>query len=451
MKNRKFTGKKILVVILAAILFGMCIGSPTFSWFTRPRMEYDDGKAMNFNVPNSVFYRPGVSLQQSEAPKAYSGSGVSMQTFVSTNDGVSFSNTAAAPATSGSLGTTSPSNRKYYKTTITNKSGVEQNVSLYIKNFKPSGQVCVGTNVPVKSFKNYGLSEPNIAPPTRTMSDGDTKRVYFEPVGKVPNESKYASHKTTWADKTYYVFSSTDGSSFTPTPMTVTPNYSGIFWADIPWNHNQCYFACATNPQNYQRTQTFTNLYGDGLTMTQSLLFYTNGTYTDGYNNAWAGKQYCEGASFAHYYKDITITAADGESVSVALTRGTDYQSKSGTTVTYAIDDTEVAGDTGSFTVSPAGEITPNTSLTTTTKTKLKYTVTSYYGDTKVISVKVTVKSNSSTETIPAAPIVTNLLLAASGDNATQDVYWFIQNGDEMYGKANGNGSYTLDGIYLGV
>jgi hypothetical protein len=81
----------------------------------------------------------------------------------------------------------------------------------------------------------------------------------------------------------------------------------------------------------------------------------------------------------------------------------------------------------------------------------LKYTVTSYYGDTKVISVKVTVKSNSSTETIPAAPIVTNLLLAASGDNATQDVYWFIQNGDEMYGKANGNGSYTLDGIYLGV
>jgi hypothetical protein len=233
--------------------------------------------------------------------------------------------------------------------------------------------------------------------------------------------------------------------------MTVTPNYAGIYYADIPWDHNQCYFSyAANNPTGANRTQTFTNLYGDGLTMTQSLLFYTNGSYTD-YNNAWAGKEYCTGASFAHYYKDITITAADGESVSVALTRGTDYQSKSGTTVTYAIDDTEVAGDTGSFTVSPAGEITPNTSLTTTTKTKLKYTVTSYYGDTKVISVKVTVKSNSSTETIPAAPIVTNLLLAASGDNATQDVYWFIQNGDEMYGKANGNGSYTLDGIYLGV
>lgn len=443
MKKRKLIGKKILVVVLAAILFGVCISSPTFSWFTRPGMEYANGKAMNFNVPNSVFYRPGVSTQQSEAPKAYSGSGVSMQTFVSTNDGVSFSDTAAAPATSGTLGTTSPSNRIYYKTTITNTSGVEQNVSLYIKNFTPSGSsICVGTNKPVKAFKNYSMYGVEIPSPTRNTADGDKKRVYFEPVGRVPSGNSYDSHRTTWANKTYYVFSSTDGSSFSRTTMTVTPNYSGIYYADINWDHNQCYFACATSPQNYQRTQTFTNLYGDGETMTQSLLFYTNGSYTD-YNNAWAGKEYCTGASFAHYYKDITIAAVSGQTVSVALTKGTDYQANSNVTYT--------SGNTNAFTVSSAGVITPKTTISANTTTTLRYRATSYYGDTKDITVNVTVKKVTNTSAIKAAPIVTNLLLAASGDYATQDVYWFIQNGDEMYGAASASATYTLDGIYLGV
>ena len=440
MKKRKLIGKKILVVVLAAILFGVCISSPTFSWFTRPKLEYANGKAMNFNVPNSVFYRIGNSTQQSEAPKAYSGSNVTMATYLSTNDGVSFSDTAAAPATSGTLGTTSPSNRMYYKTTITNSGSTEQNVSLYIKNFTPGGNaVCVGTNVPVKAFKNYSMYGVNIPSPTRNTADGDKKRVYFEPVGRVPSGNSYDSHRTTWANKTYYVFSSTDGSSFSRTTMTVTPNYSGIYYADINWDHNQCYFACATSPQNYQRTQTFTNLYGDGETMTQSLLFYTNGSYTD-YNNAWAGKEYCTGASFAHYYKDITIAAVSGQTVSVALTKGTDYQANSNVTYT--------SGNTGAFTVSSAGVITPNANISANTTTTLRYRATSYYGDTKDITVNVTVKKVINTSTIKAAPIVTNLLIPA---NSVQDVYWFIQNGDEMYGAASASANYTLDSIYLGV
>ena len=441
MKNRKLTIKKVLVVVLAAILFGTCISSSSFSWFTRPKLEYANGKAMNFNVPNSVFYRIGNSIQQNEAPKAYSGSGVTMATYLSNDDGVSFSETAAAPATSATLGTTSPSNRKYYKTTITNSGTTEQNVSLYIKNFAPGANVCVGTNVPVKAFKNYSMYGVSIPSPTKNQSNGDKKRVYFEPVGRVPSGNNYDQHRTTWAGKTYYVFSSTDGSSFTRTTMTVTPDYSGIYYADINWDHNQCYFACATNPQDYQRTQTFTNLYGDGLTMTQSLLFYTNGTYTD-YNNAWAGKEYCEGASFAHYYKDITIAAVSGQSINIGLTRDTDYQSKSDINVTYTRTGT-------AYTVSNAGVITPNTSITATTTATLRYRVTSYYGDYKDQTVNVTVKKvTGNTTTIAAAPIVTNLLIPAG---AVQDVYWFIQNGDKMYGTPSGSASYTLDGIYLGV
>ncbi len=98
--------------------------------------------------------------------------------------------------------------------------------------------------------------------------------------------------------------------------------------------------------------------------------------------------------------------------------------------------------------MSNAGVITAKAVSSTTTAT-LTYTVTSFYGDTKTAdcSFKVS-KFSTSTETIKAAPIVTNLMIPAG---STQDVYWFIQNGDEMYGAATAPGTYTHEGIYLGM
>ena len=386
-----------------------------------------------------------------------------MRTYLSTDDGVSFSDTAAAPAQSGSLGTSSPNNRVYYKTEIINGSTTPQNVSLYIKDFATGGQagsnICVGTNVPVKSFKNYSKYGVTIPAPTKNKTNGNTKRVYFEPVGRVPSGNKYDNHRTTWSNKTYYVCSggsSTDidannGSAGTYTQMTVTANYSGIYYADIPWDHNKLYFTVNDwGGTNYKRTQTFTNLSGDGLSMTQSLLFYTNGTYTD-YNNAWAGKENCVGANFAGYYKDISITSASGESISVGLA-SSDYQSNSA--VSYS------SNNTAAFTVSSSGVITPVANLANNVSAKLTYTATSVYGDTKNIEVNVTVKAlSNSTQVTKSAPIVTNLLIPAattentvnSDSSNVQDVYWFIQNGDEMYGQASASGTYTLDSIYLGL
>jgi len=467
MKNKHFTIQKLLVIALAVILLTLCICSPTFSWFNRPSMQdlngsasgNGTGNALQLNIPQSSYYLTSVAKDQespnTSAPKAYDGNGVTMNTYLSTDDGFNYSDTPAAPETSR---TVQADKRVCYLTTIKNESTTEQNVSLYIKNFKPgsNGNICVGTNVPVKSFKNYSMYGVTIPAPTKNLWNGETKRVYFEPFGKVPSQntnSIYGAHLKTWkTDPTSYWVcsggSTTDidankGSAGTWTQMQKTPyNGSDIYYADIPWGDNKLYFTVNDwNGDSWKRTQTFSNLSGDGLSMTQSLLFYTTGTYTSDYNNAYAGKQNCVGANFASYYNSVTIAGKTDQSIDVSLS-DSQVTSNSNPKVTYA------SSNTDAFTVSSAGVITAKAVSANTTAT-LTYTVTSFYGDTKTAqcSVKVS-KFSTSTATIKAAPIVTNLLIPAG---KTQDVYWFIQNGDEMYGPATAEGTYSLGGIYLGM
>ena len=473
MKKSKIISRKLLVLILAVILLVCCISTSTFSWFTRPLSNpAAQGRALNFTIPDSSFYYPNGSVVTTAAPKVYDGHGVSMSTYVSNDDGVSFSTETVNPARTtqepGSLGVNpydadhpeNISNRIYYKTELVNNTTTPQNVSLYIKNFKPGGtagtNVCVGVNVPIKAFKNYSRYGVTIPSPTTNKTNGSTKRVYFNPVGRVPSGSAYDEHRQTWNVSTFYVKtgSNVDNNVESSVQMTQCANNSEYWYADIPSGHNQLYFSVTVVPDDYQRTQTFSNLSGDGLSMTQSLMFYTNGRYTD-YNNAWAGKEYCTGANIASYYNYFTIASVSGQTVSAALD-SSQYQSNSG--ISYS------SSDSGVFAVSNsganAGTITPVANLAATTTATLTYTVTSQYGDTKEATATVQVKAiENSTATIKNAPIVTNLLIPAAtvenkinGDKSNvQDVYWFIQNGDEMYGAATANATYTLDGIYLGV
>ena len=461
MKNRKLTAKKILVVVLAVILFIICISSSTFSWFkTRPNSN--SGGKLSLTLP---LQEGGINAEL----KSYDGSGVTMNTYVSRDDGITFDSTAAAPATSGTLGTTSPSNRIYYKTEIINGKTTPQNVSLYIKNFATGGQananVCVGTNEPVKSFKNYSLMGVTIPSPTKVTANATTKRIYFKPVSEVPSGNKYDGHRTNWSppsgidptDPYYYVRSGNNGSYSNSTRFyRCTESSDNVWYADIPWGDNQLYISVtADGSVDYQRTQNFTDLYGDGLSTSQSLCFYTNGSYTD-YNNAWAGKYTCTGANVATFYNNITISNVNGQEVSVALDNTTTPpQYTSQAAIKYYSSDQSIFTineDTGVITPVGAGNA------------YVVYRVTSDYGESRDFgsdtTTKVTVNNvNTSTATIKSAPIVTNLMLSAATNEGqvntdksnVQTVYWFIQNGDPMYGMATANGTYTLDGIYLGL
>ena len=474
MKDYKLTLKKLLVVALAVILLVVCISSSGFSWFTtttssNTRPYSSTGGMMTLSLPAQ---EGGV-----DSPLvAYDGESVTMQTFVSSDDGRTFSTTAAAPATSGSLGVNpydpdhpnNGSNRVYYKTEITNGKTTPQNVSLYIKNFAPTstsgGNVCVGVNQPIKAFKNYSMTGVTIPAPTKTSWKATTKRIYFKPVSEIPSGSYYSGTKSNWSPPSgtstttpYYYVKSGNNSAYNHTNRfyRCTDSTTSVWYADIPWDDNQLYIYYLennqSNPNDYQRTQDFTDLHGDGLTTTQSLCFYLNGTYTD-YNNVWAGKYTCTGANVANFYNNVTISNVSGQTVDVSIASG-DYSSNA--TIEY------YSSDTSKFTIdSSTGVITP----VAAGSAYIKYRVTSEFGETRDFGssswTKVTVKNvNTSTATIKNAPIVTNLYIpaATTAGQANADmsnvqvVYWFIQNGDPLYGVATATGTYTLDGIYLGL
>ena len=84
----------------------------------------------------------------------------------------------------------------------------------------------------------------------------------------------------------------------------------------------------------------------------------------------------------------------------------------------------------------------------------LTYTVTGSHGDTCSKTATITVNAYASeNNTIANAPIVTNLLISGqtSNNQNVQEVYWFIQNGDEMYGPASEAARVSFDAVYLGV
>lgn len=428
MGKSRLKAKKYLVLMLAVILAGITVATSSFSWFTRPGTVA--GKSLSYALPYA----------SNENMVAYDGSSVTMQTYKSTDEGITWTTTAANPDTTGTL---TPKSRVYYKTVLTNNSTQSpQNVSLYIKNLNTgsTGECCVGVNVPIKAFKNYshyGTVKPS---PSKTSKTGqNTKRIYFQP-----------NTQTNWTGGSYYVRwtdangNPDDGGSTGWVQFTKIgsgENGTSTYYADIGENANKLFISVADyNNTDYKRTQTFTNLTGDGLTKKQSLLFTLNGTYTS-YNNAYATVNTCTGANILNYYNTATLGVQD----QINLQLPADAYSG---TLTYSLTAGNSNASLSSSTVTgvAAGSAT------------LRFRSTSQFGDYRDYSCSITVKSyTGSAHLIKNAPIVTNLLIDAKNASDpndkknVQEVYWFIQNGDEMYVVPTDNVNYSLSGIYLGV
>ena len=187
---------------------------------------------------------------------------------------------------------------------------------------------------------------------------------------------------------------------------------------------------------------------GDGLSKTKSLLFKHSGNYdSTGYNNAQFTVEQTDGAYVREYYK--TASLSTGDTIDLGLIKGTHF---GGDKITYSITSNTATGTTinSSTGVLKAG----NTAGTVT----VTYTITSQHSETMTYTCTVTVKSYSAqAKLFPNAPIVTNLLIPGKPANASaefkdniQEVYWFIQNGDDMY-TSTASATYSLGGIYLGL
>ncbi len=411
--------KIILVSALAFVLCFMCVTSTTFSWFSRPQTKTGDTLIWD-NMEYS----------------ASDGQNISITTYASNDDGETYDESTPITSFSETSGIAA-GERKYYRTDITNTGDAAQNVSLYLSTLEfpttsTKATFYLGVNGPVKTYKSYG---PNSSSDDSSYSSASssTMRVYFQPKSSLMSEPD-----VNWKGKNYYVCYGTDvdGSDHNYLALSETPE-SGTYYADIPVSATQLFFSVQDWTASYQRTQTFTDIKGDGQSQTSSLVFYLTGGYTEGYDNAYAEKTSASGANIVNYYKSVTI--AVGDTFSAALTNNSDYI---GGSIAYT------SGNTSVFTVS-GGEITANAVGTATLTT----TVTgSSYSDTMKVTTTVNVVAASPvTYSYTDVPIVTNLKVAAAGtdangitNNTTESVYWYIKNDSGASAL-----KYTIDDLYL--
>lgn len=400
--------KLLLVSVLTVVLCIVCVmssASTTFSWFTRPRALTGD----KLQLPGQTY-------------EIANGKNISFVTYESTDGGENYGST---PVTSFSNTALAPHTRKMYRTDIANSGSNPQSVSLFLNNLKileGAGKFYLGVNSPLKTYKPYGVNMQTSSTGSGVKTNNTTMRVYFQPKD-INND---------WKDQTYVIHYG-NGNTNSSLDMEATGT-NGTYFKDIPATTTQVYFSIKGSSDSRKRTQTFTDVKGDGLSATNSLVFWLTGNFdTDGYNNAQADKVSVDGANIVTYYKTITLTV--GQEFSAALTAGTEYIGD----IKYYDDDSHrgiMTADEGT------GLITANAVGTSKLYTKVTGKA---YGDAMQVETVVNVvpETTVGSDVYEYAPVVTNVRVAgASADSVSvESVFWYIKNDSDT------TLSYTIDSL----
>ena len=392
--------KIVLVSVVALILCLLCVTGNTFSWFSRPKEL--SGKQLD--LTSKKYFS---SVLDNIEIKSYSSS-----------DGVNYG-TTEVKGFSETSGVASGA-RKYYRTDIYNTGVNPQSVSLYLESLTFGNNTdgfALGVNGPSKTFKKFTEEVNN------ELVSTDKMRVYFQP-----------KNQTNWQGGYYNVCYGVTGDPSHYVELKQTPT-AGTYYADIPANAKKLFFAVKDYTKSWQRTQTFTDLVGDGQTPLNSFVFMISGRYDSTYNNAQADKQVVNGSNIATYYKTVKLTK--NADFPAGLVVNQNYIAKS---ISYSSSNNSV------FTVSSDGKIT-GVGLGTATLTV--ETVGESYGDKSKVTTTVVVTDK--VDSISDVPVVTNVEIQPSVlDTDTNShlpsvsIYWYIKNDSTQDGM-----TYTIPELYL--
>lgn len=415
--------KVVLVIALAVILTIALMDVPTFStWFSRPHSE--DGAQMVLQTQNQY--------------TAYNGIGCTFSTNISL-DGDPDNYTTALSSYSGS--NIAAQQRKYYCTTITNGSGQDQNVSLFIKKLSipNDSTLAVGINGPTRNYRDFSeLVRSSFTTTNNTM------RIYFEKNNNV-NEWNGTDFYICWKAGGDAINSTGSNGTYYKLEWVGDPGHPNQYYADIPSNATQCFFAIANwgtadngSPKWWQRTQLMTNIQGDGVTPLTSAVYKVQ-NYADG-GNCHADHYSAATASIKEYYTSISVPRGSSN-VSAMLTSGTQYAG--GQIKFYSGDESvfEVDETTGVITGVAVGEA----------KLYTKVINSAAYWDSTQVETTIKVTESSDFE-FTNVPLVRNIQIPGSPGADPENpanvvkVYWYVMNN-----STSGALSYTIDTIYLSV
>lgn len=385
--------KIIVVSLLAVMLCVMCVTTSTFSWFTRPQSSQGDHLGLDFNYDIST------------------GTGITMRTYASIDDGKTYVETAGNEITDFSnSGGLEAGKRVCYRTDIINTGKAPQSVSLYLTKLQfaegTSGSFYLGVNGPLKTYKNY-YGDSSLTSDRQAVTINQ-KNVY---VG-FDNANTYTptDYQIHWWDnsKSTYNGNSEVQPYFSPEK---TGNWNSktykMSYATIPWDANAVKLRNGNSWYGNDNTDIVTY---------NTVAFDGNSTYVT------SGKS----AGINTFYSTATLKVGDS----------IDLAAEAQGTVTYTSSNKSVATVDRNGTVSG---VSAGTAVITVT-------ATGTYGDVMTASCSVTVSSvdgNAKKD----VPIVTNVKVDgqyADGEPGVESIYWYIKND-----SSSGPLKYTIEELYL--
>ncbi|MBR1482498.1 MAG: hypothetical protein IJ598_05960 [Ruminococcus sp.] len=431
--------KVILAIALAVVIVITCVSVPTFSWFTRPQSQ--SGKEMELQTKNTY--------------TAYNGKNVTISTKSSAT-GVEDSYTTDANNDNDCSGVAvTPYNRRYFCTTITNASTTVQNVSLYARTLSiptasSNGTLALGVNAPTRSYHDYST----LAAQTTTITR-DSMRIYFQKPKVAPDGWTGTEFYICWGDNL-----NATGSNGTYYHMSYCGEKDGCYnyYADIPMTAQQAFFACENWGENKKvedytadnwkrRTQTMQNLFSDGQSQLQSVVYKLSNSIEGGNTKIENHYNVNSGACINHYYSSIFVTT--GSTYDASLSNTNNIPVRIGYSANNIGNLEYTSGDESVFTVGKTtGIITPVGAGEATLYTKA---IGSYFSDEQQVetTIKVTATDNYVFNDVP---IVKNIQLPVD-NSETEDknegeikIYWYVINN-----SPSNNLTYTIDNIYLSL
>ena len=385
--------KIIVVSLLAVILCVMCVTTSTFSWFTRPQSSQGDHLGLDFNYDIST------------------GTGITMRTYASIDDGKTYVETAGNEITDFSnSGGLEAGKRVCYRTDIINTGKAPQSVSLYLTKLQfaegTSGSFYLGVNGPLKTYKNY-YGDSSLTSDRQAVTINQ-KNVY---VG-FDNANTYTptDYQIHWWDnsKSTYNGNSEVQPYFSPEKTgTWNSKTYKMSYATIPWDANAVKLRKGDSWYGNDNTDIVTY---------NTVAFDGNSTYVT------SGKS----AGINTFYSSATLKVGDS----------IDLAAEAQGTVTYTSSNKSVATVDRNGTVSG---VSAGTAVITVT-------ATGTYGDVITASCSVTV-SSADGNAKKDVPIVTNVKVDgqyADGEPGVESIYWYIKND-----SSSGPLKYTIEELYL--
>lgn len=385
--------KIIVVSLLAVMLCVMCVTTSTFSWFTRPQKSQGDHLGFDFDYDIST------------------GTGITMKTYASNDDGKTYVETDGSEITDFSnSGGLEAGKRVCYRTDIINTGKAPQSVSLYLTKLQfaegTSGSFYLGVNGPLKTYKNY-YGDSSLTSDRQAVTINQ-KNVY---VG-FDNANTYTptDYQIHWwnSSKSSYNGNSEVQPYFSPEK---TGNWNSktykMSYATIPWDANAVKLRKGDSWYGNDNTDIVTY---------NTVAFDGNSTYVT------SGKS----AGINTFYSSATLKVGDS----------IDLAAEAQGTVTYTSSNKSVATVDRNGTVSG---VSAGTAVITVT-------ATGTYGDVMTASCSVTV-SSADGNAKKDVPIVTNVKVDgqyADGEPGMESIYWYIKND-----SSSGPLKYTIEELYL--